>query len=335
MSVFLRKNYYETLGVAPNASQGEIDLAYQRNRKLFTEGSDAVYSLYTDEEKRERLENLNAAYKTLSNQEKKREYDMTLGKAVHADGTYEVDLGYIFGRKDKEQSAAAQPMPRHGDYKQARLIKTLAAMDRAEQVAAEQFKLLSSRLEQANKKAGQKVMAFTSAIKGEGKSAVSLNTAYMLAAAFGRSVVFVECDLRKPSSLLDQVAIDGPGLAEVLKGEASLDDAIYTLEDTGLSVISAGAFDRDTPDIIGSTATASFLTSLRQRFEIIILDCPPVIPLADMSIIEKLVDALVLVVRAGSTSKQLVTSALESLDKKKFLGAVLNGAETKLDKYYY
>lgn len=335
MSVFLKKNYYETLGVSPNASQGEIDLAYQKNRRLFTEGSDAVYSLYTEEEKRERLESLNAAYKTLSNQQKKREYDMTLGKVVHGDGTYEVDLGYIFGRKDKESSAAPEPVVRQGHYRQAHFIKTIAAMDRAEQVASEQFKLLSSRLEQANKKAGQKVMAFTSAIKGEGKSAVSLNTAYMLATAFGRSVVFVECDLRKPSSLQEQVAIEGPGLAEVLKGEASLDDAIFTLEDTGLSVISAGVFDRNTPDIIGSAATASFISSLRQRFEIVVLDCPPVIPLADMSIIEKLVDALVLVVRAGSTSRQLVTSAIEALDRKKFLGAVLNGAETKLEKYYY
>jgi receptor protein-tyrosine kinase len=79
----------------------------------------------------------------------------------------------------------------------------------------------------------------------------------------------------------------------------------------------------------------SVINGLRQRFDLVILDCPPVIPLADMSIIEKLVDAMVFIVRAGSTSRQLVKSAIDSLDKKKFFGAVLNGAETKLEKYYY
>ena len=54
-----------------------------------------------------------------------------------------------------------------------------------------------------------------------------------------------------------------------------------------------------------------------------------------MSIIEKLVDGLIFVVKAGETSKELVKNAIESLEKKKFIGAVLNGAETKLEKYYY
>lgn len=337
MSFFLKKNHYEALGVTPGASPDEIRKAYESARRLYTDGSEAVYALYSDEEKKERLDSLEEAFKVLSDRARKEEYDRSLSNAAAEDGTYEVDLGYIFpgGRSQDTQAEPQAKTLRAGRYRRVSFVKTIAALDKAEAVAIEQFKLLSSKLEQANRKTGQKVIAFTSAIKGEGKSTVSLNTAFLLANAFSRSVVFVECDLRKPSSLLEQVAADGPGLAEVLKDEAAMEDAISVVEETGLHVIPAGAYDRNAADLVGSAEILSVIRGLRQRFDIVVLDCPPVIPLADMSIIEKLVDAIVLVVRAGMTSRQLVKSATDSLDKKKFIGAVLNGAETKLEKYYY
>ncbi|MCC6502873.1 MAG: polysaccharide biosynthesis tyrosine autokinase [Deltaproteobacteria bacterium] len=335
MSFFLKRNYYEALGVSFDASAVEIEQAYDRSKRLLSDGSEAVYSLYSEEEKRERLQTIEEAHRTLSDLKLKKEYDAALSSNANADGTYEVDLGYIFGGQGKEASAHAAPVMNTRKYRQVKFARTIAAVDKNESVANEQFKLLSSKLEIVNKKIGQKVVAFTSAIKSEGKSTVSFNTAFVLATAFSKNVLFVECDLRKPSGLQEFVSADGPGLLEVLKGEAQIDEAICEVEETGLHVLYSGAYDKYSADLIGSSNTASVLDSLRQRFDFILLDCPPVIPLADMSILEKLVDGIVLVVRAGETSKELVKNATESLEKKKFIGTVLNGAETKLDKYYY
>lgn len=335
MSVFLKKNYYDALGVSPDASQQEISRAYEETKSLLSDGSGAAYSLYSENEKRERIETLEQAYRTLSDRELKKEYDETLSKASSKDGTYEVDLGYIFAGRGKDAQAPPELLMPEKGYTQAKLTGQIAALDRNESVANEQFKLLGSKLDMLSKKAGQKVIAFTSAVKGEGKSAVSLNTAFVLSSAFGKRVILVECDIRKPSCLQEHIQVDGPGLMEVLKGEVRLDDAIHAVDDTGLHILFAGKYDAHSSDLIGSPNTATVINKLRHRFDLVVLDCPPVIPLADMSIIEKIVDGLVLIVRAGETSKDLVKQATESLDRKKLIGAVLNGADTRLDKYYY
>lgn len=335
MSFFLKRNHYEALGLNPDASATEIEQAYERSKSLLSDGSDAVYSLYSEEERHERLKAIEAAYATLSDRTLREQYDRALSEPANADGTYEVDLGYIFAGRGNDAPAQGAQVINTRSYRKVNFTRQIAALDRNESVANEQFKLLSSKLDMVNKKAGQKAVAFTSAVKGEGKSVVSLNTAFVLATAFGKKVVFVESDLRKPSSLMESVSVEGPGLLEVLKGEALIDDAICSLDDTGLHILYSGAYDKNSADLIGSANTASVINSLRHRFDFIIIDCPPVIPLADMVIIEKLVDGLVFVVRACETSKELVKSAIESLDKKKFIGAVLNGAESKLEKYYY
>ena len=335
MSFFLKRNHYEALGLSPDASATEIDQAYEQSKNLLSDGSGAAYSLYSEEEQRERLKAIEQAHATLSEPALRKEYDKALAEPANNDGTYEVDLGYIFAGRDRDSSTKPAPVMNPVSYRKVRFAKPIAALDRNESVANEQFKLLSSKLEMVNKKAGQKVIAFTSAVKGEGKSVVSLNTAFVLATAFGKNVVFVECDLRKPSSLQEYLSAEGPGLSEVLKGAAKLDETICSLEDTGLHIIKAGAYDENSADLIGTAGTFDVISSLKRNFDFVVLDCPPVIPLADMSIIEKLVDGLVFVVKAGETSKELVKNAVESLDKKKLLGAVLNGAETKLEKYYY
>lgn len=335
MSFHLKKNYYEALGVSFDASPEDIEQAFESAKRLFSERSEAAYSLYSEDERQGRLETLEEAYKTLSSRDLKKEYDEALAKAAPHDGTYEVDLGYIFGGQGNGAPLPPEPVRPARGFRKASFTRQIAVLDKAEAIAAEQFKLLSSKLELANRKTGQKVIAFTSSIKGEGKSVISLNTAFILATAFSKSVVFVECDLRKPSSLQEYISADGPGLSEVLKGEAKLDEAICSLEDTGLHIVKGGAYDANSADLIGTGGTFDVISGLKQNFDFVLLDCPPVIPLADMSIIEKLVDGIVFVVRAGVTPREHVRNSVESLEKKKFIGAVLNGAETKLDKYYY
>jgi len=335
MSFSLKRNHYDSLGVDPGATDSEIQKAYERSKRLLSGGSDAVYSLYSDEERRERLEAIEDAHRTLSDRALKLEYDKALAQTANADGTYEVDLGYIFQGRADEAHLQNPAVIETREYAKTTFTKHPVALDKSEAVANEQFKLLGSKLELLSKNAGLKTVAFTSAVKGEGKSSVSLNTAFVLASAFDKKVLFAECDLRKPSSACEHIAADGPGLADVLRGEAQLDEAIREIDGTGLFVLYSGSYDRNSADLIGSSNMTSVINSLRQRFEFVILDCPPVIPLADMSIIEKLVDGIVLVVKAGETSKDLVKNASESLDRKKFIGAVLNGAETKLERYYY
>ena len=177
-------------------------------------------------------------------------------------------------------------------------------------------------------------MLVTSPQKGEGRSITSANLALTMAQELQRRVVVVEADLRKPSLRHLFGLPTGPGLAEYLSGAAELKDVMRFLPDHNLTVIDAGTAPANPAELLGSTAMRRLLDHLRTRFDRVILDTPPVLPLADVAVLAPLVDGALMVVRAGVTPKPAIENALRAFDSSRLLGVVLNESGMEEDYRY-
>jgi capsular exopolysaccharide synthesis family protein len=215
-----------------------------------------------------------------------------------------------------------------------RLNPLLVAGLAPKSLAAEQYRALRTRLAFAEGAGALRTVLITSPQKGEGKSVTSANLALTMAQELQRRVVLVEGDLRKPSLQHLFGLPAGPGLADYLSGAAELKDIMKFLPEHNLTVIPAGSTPMNPAELLGSTAMRRMLDHLRTRFDRVILDTPPVLPLADVAILAPLVDGALLVVRAGYTPKPAIENALRSFDASRLLGIVLNESGMEEDYKY-
>ncbi|WP_244815987.1 polysaccharide biosynthesis tyrosine autokinase [Caballeronia sp. Lep1P3] len=174
---------------------------------------------------------------------------------------------------------------------------------------------------------GGKVILFTGPTQGVGKSFVSSNFAHLLAETRA-SVILIDADMRQGRlrHLVDGRV--GPGLAEVLEGSARVDEAIVSLGD-GLSMIDAGAFYPENPaELLGRPAFQDMLTMLRDIYDYVVIDSPPVLPVSDaLSIAMQNCDLVLLVSRADRTGARQLEETLRRLENvgAKVGGHVFNG----------
>ena len=201
-------------------------------------------------------------------------------------------------------------------------------------LAAEQYRSLRTRLAQMEGAGGLRTVLITSPQKGEGKSVTASNLALTMAQELQRRVVLVEADLRKPSLQHLFGLPPGPGLAEHLTGAVELKDAMRFVPEHNLTVLTAGTAPLNPAELLGSTAMRRLLDHLRTRFDRVILDTPPVLPLADVAILAPLVDGSLIVVRAGVTPKPAIENALRAFDSSRLLGVVLNESGIEQDYRY-
>ena len=127
-------------------------------------------------------------------------------------------------------------------------------------------------------------------------------------------MVLVDADLRRPALQALFGIPDQPGLVDVLGGSASLEDALVLLPDVHLAVLPAGLAPAQPAELLGSAAMRRILEALRSRFDRVIVDVPPVFPLADVGVLAPQCDGVLLVVRAGVTPKPLIERALNTFD---------------------
>ena len=201
-------------------------------------------------------------------------------------------------------------------------------------LAAEQYRSLRTRLAQMEGAGGLRTVLITSPQKGEGKSVTAANLALTMAQELQRRVVLVEADLRKPSLQHLFGLPPGPGLAEYLTGAVDLKDALQFVPEHNLTLLPAGTAPLNPAELLGSTAMRRLLDHLRTRFDRVILDTPPVLPLADVAILAPIVDGSLLVVRAGVTPKPAIENALRAFDASRLLGVVLNESGLEQDYRY-
>ena len=202
-------------------------------------------------------------------------------------------------------------------------------------LAAEQYRSLRTRLRQAENGRPLRMIAVTSPNKGDGKSLTAANLALTMAQEFQQRVLLVDCDLRRPSVHHLFGLGDGPGLGDVLMNVAELDQVLVALPEHHLTVLPAGIPPTNPAELLGSATMRRVLDTLRTRFDRILIDVPPVAPLADLHVLAPMVDGLLMIVRAGVTPKPAIERALSGLDTSKVLGLVLNDAGTSAAGYGY
>ena len=191
-------------------------------------------------------------------------------------------------------------------------------------VAAEHYRTLRARINHREETATLRTLMITSPGAGEGKSITAANLAITMAQEPQRRVVIVDADLRG-SSMHALFGLPGePGLAEVLSGEAALEDVVLHMPDYRLSVVPAGRTPRFPTELLGSAAMRRIVDTLRARFDRVLFDLPAVMPLADAGTLAPLADGILMVVRAGATLRPALDEALAVFDEEKVIGVVLN-----------
>jgi protein-tyrosine kinase len=195
--------------------------------------------------------------------------------------------------------------------------------------AAEQYRVLRYRLE-CLAKAGIKALAFTSPQSGEGKTTTAVNAALALGKGGRNRVVLVDADLRRPgvASMLGLRANNG--LTDIVAGRASLDDCLWRFGADELYVLPAGTPPDDLSATLYDPRMGDLMATLKQRFDFVIVDTPPVLPLADVPTLSRDLDGAVMVVRANHTPKELVNAALDALYGVTVHGLVLNEVDPRV-----
>jgi len=201
-------------------------------------------------------------------------------------------------------------------------------------VAAEQYRTLYYRLERMREVKPMKVIAFTSALPGEGKTVTAVNLALAAAKANPeRRILLIDADLRR-SQVGSVLGIRGKlGLAELLAGECDVRDVVRRFNATRLAVIPAGGTPEEPTQVLAGSRMKQFLKAVRDNFDEVYIDLPPTLPFADASILSSLTDGVLMVVRANATPSKAVNQAVEQLVGAPLLGCVLNGAEVTTAPY--
>ena len=180
-----------------------------------------------------------------------------------------------------------------------------------------------------------KVILITSAVPGEGKTTLSMN----LAASFvqqGRTVLLLEADMRRPT-IRENMGLPGrTGLSRMLAGESSENAIFAHPQMPGLYLLPEGSIPAFPSELLESDRMRDLLTGLRQEFDVIVIDAPPVLPVADARVLSEMADVTVQVVRLGVTTKTALRRAHELLTaySKRPVGIVLNGVVEGSSAYH-
>ena len=197
----------------------------------------------------------------------------------------------------------------------------------------EAFKALRTNVLFSSAEDGPRSVVVTSTVPGEGKTVVATNLAIALAQA-GQRVILIDADMRRPKAhdLLEQA--QEPGLSNLIVGNTKASDAVRPSSIRGLWVLPAGRLPPNPAELLGSTRFRDFLVTLRDHFDWVILDSPPV---TDASVLAHLADGVVFVVGAEMANRGAARTAVNQIQTAngKLMGAVLNLVTLERHGYYY
>ncbi|GAB2888744.1 tyrosine-protein kinase domain-containing protein [Nocardioides pacificus] len=189
----------------------------------------------------------------------------------------------------------------------------------------ESFRVLRTNLQFLEVDRSDKVVVITSALPAEGKTTTAINLAIALAQSEQR-VMLVECDLRRPRAAAALGLDNSIGVTTVLVGKVSLQDATQRHDGSGLFVLASGAIPPNPAELLQSKAMAELLDSLREEYDVVLIDAPPLLPVTDAALLTAKADGALMVLRHGKTTKDQLAHALDRLQQVdgRVLGVVLN-----------
>ncbi len=203
-------------------------------------------------------------------------------------------------------------------------------------LAAEKFRVLGLKLRHLREQRKLKRIVITSSLPAEGKSLIAANLALNQSRSKILNTVLIDGDLRRPE-LARRFGFHRSlaGLSEVLRGECQLSEAVYKIEGSGLWFIPAGVTPENPIELMQSGRLQPLLEQLGAFFHWIIIDTPPVLPLADTPLWMKLADGVLLVTREGVCEKKQLERTVEVIDRSTMLGVIVNNCTRNEQKYYY
>jgi len=205
-------------------------------------------------------------------------------------------------------------------------------------VIAEQYKTLRTNILSLNKGKPPKAIVITSSIHSEGKTITALNLAVTLAHSTQTpKVLLIDADMRRGRVVKYLGVEQKAGLADVLLGSASTEEALFNIDIKNLAFMGAGSIPGNPAELLDSQAMRRLVTKMKAQFDHIIIDTPPIVNVTDSGIIASQADGVVLVIQAGRTQRGIVKRAQELLHQAhaRILGHVLTNIEYHLPEYIY
>src|ERR1700690_172354 len=203
-------------------------------------------------------------------------------------------------------------------------------------LAAEKFRVLGLKLRHLREQGKLKRIVVTGTAPEEGKSMVAANLALNQSRSKVLKTLLVDGDLRRPT-VASRFGCERslPGLSECLRGEQQLADVVYKLKGSGLWFLPAGSAPENPLELMQGGRLPQLLDRLGEFFDWIIIDTPPVVPVADTTFWMKLADGVLLVMREGVSDKKVVERALDTFDPALMLGVVVNSCSRSEHNDYY
>jgi capsular exopolysaccharide synthesis family protein len=201
--------------------------------------------------------------------------------------------------------------------------------------AAEQYQNLRLKIERLRQTRDLRIIAITSPGASDGKTITSINLAGALARGAASRVLLIDADLRRPQIAkhlrLDE---DAPGFADLVASDnVPLQQAVQPLDAFNVDAIAAGTVAGPIHEVFRSKRLPLLLAEARGRYDYVVIDTPPIVPVVDSALLARVVDGMLLVVSANRTPRKLVEEALNELDPAHVVGIVFNNEERPLYGY--
>jgi receptor protein-tyrosine kinase len=235
--------------------------------------------------------------------------------------------------KKPEEAAEAAGAPVMGVVLRHPGLESGHAVDRSRMSrVAEDYRHVRANLQFLDVDEPPKVIMVSSALPGEGKTTVVINLALALAEA-GRRVTVVEADLRRPKVTRYLGMVGGVGLTNILAGTADVTDVLQYYGTDGLAVVAAGPMPPNPSELLASASMAELLEKLRASNDFVLVDAPPLLPVADSTGLAAVVDGVLLSVRYGSTRRDQLEQAAATVHRvgARTLGVILNVVPPKAE----
>ncbi len=211
----------------------------------------------------------------------------------------------------------------------------LIALTDDNSLGAEKFRLLRARIRNLRDRQQVRRMVLTSAVPDEGKTLVSMNLAVSLSKHTTDKVLLLEGDLRKPTIAKHLRMPESAGITNWFSTNEPISQYIFRCDELQLWVLPAGMPHENPLSILQTARFLELYRRLSACFDWILIDAPPLLPMADVNFWSRQADGLLLVAREGRTPKTVLTKGLEVLDNPRLLGVVLNDAHSVESSYYH
>ena len=217
----------------------------------------------------------------------------------------------------------------------------LISIDNPHSIITEQYRILYTKIDDINEKSGGNIFAITSSIRGEGKTMSALNLAVVMARDFGKKTLLLEGDFKTPSLIRFIKQELQSDLVDVLLSKKHIQhtsipfsDTLIPFADDNLSILPAAKSVSNSSGLVSSQSMKALLNVLKEQYDFVLIDTPPILPLSDMNVFAEVVDGIIIVVRAERTPKGALVKALDTLASEKIIGFVLTDVRQSLPKYY-